>query len=277
MLTESHLGFGLSLRGEHFAEILAGEPAVEAFEARTETYLVPGGKPLHDLMRVRERYPVTLHGVALNIGSTAPLDLEYLAQVQALASHLEPAWVSDHLAWTGVSGKNLHELLPLPFTEEALTHVVSRVRTVQDILRRRLVLENVSSYVTFRDSRMAEWEFLRAVAEESDCLILLDVNGVYVNSVNHDFDAHDFLNGLPVERVQQMHLAGHERHADYLIDTHDQPVSEDVWTLYAAALKRFGRVTTTIERDANLPPLAVLESELFAARDVADRALAVAA
>ena len=277
MLTESHLGFGLGLRGEHFAEILAGEPAVETFEARTETYLVPGGKPLHDLMRVRERFPVTLHGVALNIGSTAPLDLEYLAQVQALASHLEPAWVSDHLGWTGVSGKNLHEVLPLPFTEEALTHVVSRVRTVQDILRRRLVLENVSSYVTFRDSRMAEWEFLSAVAEESDCLILLDVNGVYVNSVNHDFDAHDFLNGLPVERVQQIHLAGHETHADYVIDTRDQPVSEEVWTLYAEALKRFGRVTTTIERDANLPPLAVLESELCAARQVADRTLAVAA
>ena len=189
-LTQPSLGFGLGLRVEHYAEILGGDPAVDWFEALTENYLVPGGKPLHNLMHVRERFPVALHGVSLSIGSTAPLDLEYLAQVKALASHVEPAWVSDHLCWTGVIGKNLHDLLPLPYTEEALMHVVSRVRTVQDILGRRILLENVSSYITFRESRLTEWEFLRAVAEQSDCLLLLDVNNVYVSSVNHEFDPH---------------------------------------------------------------------------------------
>jgi len=276
-LTEPHLGFGLGLRGEHCAEILAGEPAVDWFEAQTETYLVPGGKPLHDLMSVRARFPVALHGVSLSVGSTAPLDLEYLAQVKALAAHLQPAWISDHLGWTGVAGKNLHSLLPLPFTEEAVMHVASRVRTVQEILRRRIVLENVASCVTFRDSRMPEWEFLRAVADEADCLILLDVNNVYVSSLNQGFDAQTFLDGVPVERVQQIHLAGHEQRDDILLDTHDQPVSEAVWALYESALKRFGRLTTAIERDASIPPLAVLEGELRIAREVAARALVAAA
>ncbi len=277
MLTEPHLGFGLGLRLEHYFEILAGEPAVDWFEAQTESYLVPGGKPLHNLMRVRERFPVTLHGLSMSIGSTAPLDLEYLAQVKALASHLEPAWISDHLCWTGVAGKNLHTLLPLPYTAEAVTHVASRIRTVQEILRRRLVLENVSSYIAFRDSRLTEWEFLRAVAEEADCLLLIDVNEVYVSSINHGFDAQTFLDGLPAERIQQLHLAGHESHGEYLISTHDQPMSEAVWSLYESALKRFGRVTTAIERDVNLPPLSVLESEVNTARQVADRALVAAA
>ena len=277
MFTEPHLGFGLGLRAEHYAEILAGAPAIDWFEAQTESYLVPGGKPLHDLMRVRERFPVALHGMSMSIGSTAPFDLEYLAQVQALASHLEPAWISDHLCWTGVAGKNLHGLMPLPYTEEALTHLVSRVRTVQDILRRRIVLENVSSYVTFRDSRMTEWDFLSAVAEEADCLLLLDVNNIYLSSVNHEFDPHAFLDAVPVERVQELHLAGHENHGDHLVNTHDQPVSDPVWDLYRAALERFGRVTTMIERDANVPPLAVLETEVFTARELAERIAAVAA
>jgi uncharacterized protein (UPF0276 family) len=274
MLTQPSLGFGLGLRVEHYAEILGGDPAVDWFEALTENYLVPGGKPLHHLMHVRERFPVALHGVSLSIGSTAPLDLEYLAQVKALALHVKPAWISDHLCWTGVSGKNVHDLLPLPYTEEALTHVVSRVRTVQDILGRRILLENVSSYVTFRESRLTEWEFLRAVAEESDCLLLLDVNNIYVSSVNHEFDPHEYLNGVPADRVQQIHLAGHENHGDYLIDTHDQPVPEPVWDLYAAALKRLGPVSTMIERDSNIPPLAVMESELQVARELAERTLA---
>ena len=189
------LGFGLGLRVEHYAEILGGEPAVDWFEALTENYLVPGGRPLHNLMRVRERFPVALHGVSLSIGSTAPLDLEYLAQVKALAAHVEPAWISDHLCWTGVAGKNLHDLLPLPYTEEALTHVVSRVRTVQDILGRRIVLENVSSYVTFRDSQNDGVGVpARRRRSRADCLLLLDVNNVYVSSVNHEFDPHTYLN-----------------------------------------------------------------------------------
>ena len=273
MLTQPSLGFGLGLRVEHYAEIIGGDPAVDWFEALTENYLVPGGRPLYNLMQVRERWPVALHGVSLSIGSTAPLDLEYLAQVKALASHVKPMWISDHLCWTGVSGKNVHDLLPLPYTEEALTHIVSRVRTVQDILGQRILLENVSSYVTFRDSRMSEWEFLSAVAEQSDCLLLLDVNNIYVSSVNHEFDPHRYLEAVPADRVQQMHLAGHENHGDYLIDTHDQPVPDAVWDLYVAALKRFGLVSTMIERDANIPPLAVMEAELDVARKLAHQTL----
>jgi len=271
MLTHTNLGFGLGLRAEHYASILAGRPEVDWFEAITENYLVPGGRPLHNLMRVRERFPVALHGVSLSIGSISPLDLSYLAQVKALAARVEPVWISDHLCWTGLNGRNIHDLLPLPFTEEALGHVVSRVRAVQEILGRRILLENVSSYLAFNDSRMTEWEFLSAVAEQSDCLILLDVNNVYVSSVNHEFDPLAYLNSLPVNRVQQIHLAGHESHGDYLIDTHDRPVPEPVWALYSHAVKRFGVVPTMIERDASIPPLAELEAELRIARRLAEK------
>lgn len=271
-VTSAPLGFGLGLRVDHYEAILADRPAVDWFEALTENYLVPGGRPLHNLMRIRERYPMVMHGVSMSIGSTAPLNLEYLAQVKALAARVEPAWISDHLCWTGVAGKNLHDLLPLPYTEEALKHIVSRVRTVQDILGRRILLENVSSYVSFRDSRLTEWDFLRAVSEQADCLILLDVNNIYVSSVNHEFDPYEYLNAIPVERVQQMHLAGHQNHGDYLIDTHDHPVPDPVWDLYAAAVRRFGRISTMIERDANIPPLTELVTELVAARRVAEQA-----
>lgn len=277
MLTRPPLGFGLGLRVEHYDAILSQRPNIDWLEALTENYLVPGGKPLHYLTRIRERYPLVLHGVSMSIGSTHPLDREYLARVKALAARIEPEWISDHLCWTGIAGKNVHDLLPLPYTEEALAHVVERVRTVQDILGRRILLENVSSYVTFRDSRLTEWEFLTAVAEQSDCLILLDVNNIYVSSVNHELDARDYLNAIPVERVQQIHLAGHENHGDYLIDTHDHPVPDAVWELYAEALRRFGNVTTMIERDANIPPLEELCAELAAARSVAAQALAQAA
>ena len=277
MLNQPNLGFGLGLRVEHYSSILDGTPDVDWFEAVTENYLVPGGRPLHNLMRIRERYPVALHGVSLSIGSTTPLDLGYLAQVKALAARVQPAWVSDHLCWTGVNGKNLHDLLPLPFTEEALAHVVARVRAVQDILGRRILLENVSSYLAFAESRMTEWEFLAAVAEQSDCQILLDVNNVYVSSVNHEFDPLIYLDAMPVERVQQLHLAGHENHGDYLIDTHDAPVPDAVWSLYTEALRRFGAVSTMIERDAHIPPLAELEAELRIARRLAERTVAEAA
>ena len=274
MPTHPPLGFGLGLRVDHYETILNDLPAVDWFEALTENYLVPGGKPLYHLMRIREHYPMVMHGVSLSIGSAAPLDRAYLAELQALAKRVEPAWISDHLCWTGVGGKNLHDLMPLPYTDEALRHVVARVRAVQDILGRRILLENVSSYVSFRDSRMTEWDFLRTVAEEADCLILLDVNNIYVSSINHEFDPHDYLAAIPVERVQQMHLAGHENHGDYLIDTHDHPVSDPVWALYAAAVQRFGPVSTMIERDANIPPLGELQLELTAARSVAADALA---
>ena len=276
-LTQRSLGFGLGLRPEHYEAVLSGSPPVDWFEILTENYLVPGGKPLHYLTRVRERYPLAMHGVSLSIGSSAPLDLDYLRGVKALAQRIEPSWISDHLCWTGTGGANLHDLLPLPHTEEALRHVVARVQQVQELLGRRLVLENVSSYVTFRDSTLSEWEFLGAVAQAADCLILLDINNVHVSSVNHGFDPHGYLAGIPRERVQQFHLAGHQAQGAYLIDTHDHPVPDPVWDLYRAAVRRFGEVSTMIERDANIPPLAELLGELSVARTLAARERTAAA
>lgn len=271
------LGFGLGLRPVHYDAILGGSPAIDWFEALTENYLVPGGRPLHNLARVRERYPVAMHGVSLSIGSTTALDYEYLRALRDLARRIEPAWISDHLCWTGVDGRNLHDLMPLPYTEEALRHVAGRVREVQDFLGRRLVIENVSSYVSYTTSTLSEWEFLSALAEAADCLLLLDVNNVYVSSINHEFDAGAFLDEIPVERVQQMHLAGHQDQGTHLIDTHDHPVADPVWQLYRRAVERFGPVSTMIERDADIPPLEVLVAELDAARRTAAAALAQAA
>ena len=272
MLTRPSLGFGLGLRVDHYEAILAERPAVDWVEVLTENYLVPGGQPLNYLMRFRERFPVVMHGVSLSIGSTAPLDREYLRQVKALATRVQPAWISDHLCWTGIAGRNTHDLLPLPYTEAALEHVAARVRQVQDILGRRILLENVSSYVTFRDSALTEWQFLAGIAERADCLILLDVNNIYVSAVNHEFDPFEYLNAIPPARVQQIHLAGHEDHGSYLVDTHDTAVCDPVWELYAAALRRCGPVSTMIERDDHIPPLAELCAELAQARAVARRA-----
>jgi uncharacterized protein len=277
MLTFPPLGFGLGLRVPHYEAILATHPPVDWFEVLTENYLVPGGRPLHYLTRVRERYPLAMHGVSLSIGSSAPLDREYLRQLKALAQRIEPAWISDHLCWTGVAGRNTHDLLPLPYTEEALASVVERVRTVQDYLGRRILLENVSSYVAFRDSRLTEWQFLGEIATRADCLILLDVNNIYVSAVNHEFDPLEYLNAIPAERVQQIHLAGHEDHGDYLIDTHDHPVPDPVWELYASAVRRFGAVSTMIERDDRIPPLEELCAELSRARTLCERTLAMPA
>jgi uncharacterized protein (UPF0276 family) len=264
MTRVNSLGFGLGLRPQHY-EALLGEHrgSIAWLEALTDNYLVPGGRPLHYLERLRAHYPVVLHGVSLSIGSTDPLDLDYVRNVKALADRVEPAWISDHLCWTGVAGLNLHDLMPLPFTEESVRHVVSRVHAVQDVLQRRLVLENVSSYVSFAVDEMTEWEFLREIAERADCGLLLDVNNVYVSSVNHGFDPLAYL------RVQQFHLAGHQSQGDYLIDTHDEPVCEEVWQLYAAAVARFGAISTMIERDDNIPDLPVLLAELERARAIA--------
>ncbi len=274
MLTRPSLGFGLGLRVDHYEAILADRPRVDWLEVLTENYLVPGGKPLNYLMRFRERFPLVMHGVSLSIGSTAPLDHAYLRQVKALAARVEPEWISDHLCWTGVAGRNTHDLLPLPYTEEALAHVVARVRTVQEVLERRILLENVSSYVSFRDAPLTEWQFLAEIAARADCLILLDVNNIYVSAVNHEFDPLEYLAGVPPERVQQIHLAGHENHGDYLVDTHDHPVPDPVWELYASAIRRCGAVSTMIERDDRIPPLAELCAELDQARALAARALA---
>jgi uncharacterized protein (UPF0276 family) len=267
------VGFGLGLRTEHYESILARRPNVDWFEAITENFLVPGGKALRYLERVRAEFPVALHGVSLSIGSTEPLDRDYLQQVKNLAARIEPSWISDHLCWTGVSGRNLHDLLPLPYTEEAIDHVATRVREVQDFLGRRILLENVSSYVTFRQSRMTEWEFLCAVAERADCLILLDVNNIHVSAFNHGFDALAYLGAVPPARVAQIHLAGHSNCGTHIIDTHDADIVDPVWELYAAAVRRLGPVSTMIERDDHIPPLEELVKELDRARAVAAGAL----
>lgn len=262
-------GFGLGLRPRHYEAILRARPRVDWFEALSENYMVPGGRPLHYLDRIRERYPVVLHGVSLSIGSTDPLDRDYLAQLKALAARVQPAWISDHLCWTGVDGRNLHDLMPLPYTDEALRHVARRVRAVQDALDRRILLENVSSYVAYRSSAMSEWQFLAALAQEADCDLLLDVNNIYVSAFNHGFDARAFLDGIPAARVRQIHLAGHDHCGDLIIDTHDAPVVGPVWDLYAEAVRRFGPVPTMIERDDRIPPLGTLVRELDHARLVA--------
>jgi uncharacterized protein len=276
-LAHPSLGFGLGLRTQHYEAVLEDRARIDWLEILTDNYLVPGGKPLHYLARIREQFPIAMHGVALSIGSTDELDREYLEQVRSLAARFEPAWISDHLCWTGVAGRNTHDLLPLPYTEEALRHVAERVGVVQDILGRRLVLENVSSYVSFTASTLSEWEFLRGVAEEADCLILLDVNNIYVSGINHEFDPLRYLEAIPAERVQQIHLAGHQDHGAYLIDTHDRAVAAPVWELYVAALRRFGAISTSIERDAAIPPLAELLAEMEMARSLARRTLSRAA
>jgi uncharacterized protein (UPF0276 family) len=264
-------GFGLGLRPTHYEAILSGPQPIDWLEIITENYLVPGGKPLDYLAKIRERFPLVMHGVSLSIGGTDPIDLEYLKSVRALAARIEPHWISDHLCWTGIEGKNLHDLLPLPYTEEALASVVSRVGQVQDALGRRVLLENVSSYLTFHASDMSEWDFLREVATRADCNILLDINNIYVSSINHGFDALEYLRCMPRERVRQFHLAGHSDMGGHLIDTHDHPIIQPVWDLYAAALNLFGDIPTMIERDDNIPELAELLAELDVARDIAAR------
>jgi uncharacterized protein (UPF0276 family) len=269
-----YLGFGLGLRVEHYDSILETNPAVDWFELLSENYMVPGGKPLHYLDRIRARYPVVMHGVSLSIGSSDPLNRDYLKSLKELAARAEPAWISDHLCWTGVHGKNMHDLLPLPYTEEAAKHVASRIAQVQDALGRRILIENVSSYLTYSDSAMSEWEFLSEIAQQADCLILLDINNIYVSSFNHGFDPVAYLNGIPRERVQQFHLAGHRNLETHIIDTHDEPIVDPVWQLYETALRRFGPVSTMIERDDNIPPLDELVQELDRARAIAAPILA---
>ena len=265
-----YLGYGLGLRPDHYLDILAKRPNIDWFEALTENYLVPGGKPLYFLERIRQHYPMALHGVSLSIGSTDPLNTDYVRQVKTLADRIEAAWISDHLCWTGVKGINLHDLMPLPYTEEAIRHVSERVMRTQEILGRQILLENVSSYVTYQVSALTEWEFLAAVAEASDCLILLDINNVYVSAFNHGFDPQDYLNGVPHSRVIQFHLAGHQDNGSHIIDTHDAPIVDAVWDIYANAARRFGKVSTLIERDDNIPSLSDLTEELDRARHISN-------
>jgi len=252
------LGFGVGLRRCHYTQILDEHPPMDWFEAISENFMVAGGRPLQVLEGVRSHYPIVMHGVSLSIGSVDPLNLEYLKQLSAIAHRFEPAWVSDHLCWTSVGGHNLHDLLPLPYTEETVRHVAGRIRQVQEILERTILIENISSYMEFTSSRLSEWEFLSAVACEADCAILLDINNIFVNAFNHGFDPVRYIDSVPAERVIQFHLAGHSDHGTYLLDTHDHPIRSEVWTLYEHATRRFGRVPTLIEWDDSIPEFEVL-------------------
>lgn len=267
------LGYGLGLRKDHYEDVLNERPAVDWFEIISENYMVDGGKPLHYLSRIREHYPMVMHGVSMSIGGTAELDLNYLSRLKQLIARVEPEWFSDHLCWTGVDGINLHDLMPLPYTEEALQHVVDRVSWVQDYMGRQMLLENVSSYVRYSASQLSEWEFLREVAERADCRILLDINNIYVSAFNHRFDPLEYLDAMPSERIYQFHLAGHTHEQDVIIDTHDHPIADPVFELYAEAVRRFGRVSTMIERDDNIPPLPELLAELDQVRRIGEREL----
>jgi uncharacterized protein len=260
------LGIGIGLRTAHFGEILAGEPAVDWFEVLSENFMDTGGRPLHVLDHVAGRYPVALHGVSLSIGSTDPLDREYLGKLRALAERTRARWVSDHLCWTGVLGRNTHDLLPLPYDEATLRHVARRVRQVQDALERPLVLENPSTYLAFARSTMPEWEFLARLCDDAGCGLLLDVNNVYVSAFNHGFDARQYVDAVPPDRVVQVHLAGHSNHGTHILDTHDGPAIDAVWDLYSRLAARTGPVSTLFEWDASIPPLETVRAEAEKAR-----------
>jgi uncharacterized protein (UPF0276 family) len=267
------LGFGLGLRTEHFQDVIDNKPAIDWFEVVSENFMVDGGKPKHYLHSIREHYPMVMHGVSLSIGSTDPINFDYLRKLKVLTNELQPEWISDHLCWTGAHEKNSHDLLPLPYNDEALTHVCQRIEQVQEFLGRPILLENVSSYLTYKNSEMSEWQFFNDVARRSGCEILLDINNIYVSARNHDFKPEDYLNGIAKEKVKQFHLAGHSDYGDYVIDTHDHPVADPVWQLYQKALQRFGWISTMIERDDNIPPLAELLAEVDTARAIANKTL----
>lgn len=268
------LGFGVGLRRPHYVEILESRPPMDWFEVISENFMVAGGRPLEVLDAVRANYPLVMHGVSLSVGSTDPLNVNYLRDLKALARRIEPAWISDHLCWTGVRGRNLHDLLPLPHTDEAVLHTAGRIREVQDFLERRILIENVSSYMTYAHSRLTEWDFLAAIADEADCGILLDINNIFVNAFNHRFDARRYIDAMPPERVVQFHLAGHADRGAYLLDTHDHPVRAEVWELYEYAVRRLGPVSTLIEWDDHIPEFAVLAAMAAEARERAARASA---
>ena len=263
----SHLGFGVGLRSEHFRTVMDEQPGVDWFEIISENFIDNGGFARHVLDWVAERYPIVMHGVSLSIGSAGPLDFDYLSKLRRLADEIRPRWISDHLCWTGVAGRTTHDLLPLPLNEETLRHVAERLGIVQDFLGRRLVLENPSTYVTFTSDTIPEWDFLAAVAGESDCGLLLDINNVYVSSVNHEFDPVRYIESIPPERIVQFHLAGHTNCGTHLIDTHDCHVIDRVWELYRLAYLRTAGVPTLVEWDSRIPPFAVLHAEALKARE----------
>ena len=268
------LGIGVGLRVPHYEHIFERWPQMDFFEIISENFMVSGGMPRRNLDRALSRYPIVQHGVSLSIGSVDPLDRDHLAKLKALARHTRTPWFSDHLCWTGAHGANLHDLLPLPYTEETVRHVAARIREVQEIVELPFAIENVSSYMTYTHSRMTEWEFLSAVAEEADCGVLLDVNNIYVSSYNHGFDPMEYVRGVPHRRVVQYHLAGHTNKGRYILDTHDDHVIDEVWALYREAVKLTGPTTTLIEWDANFPTFDVLRAEAEKARAAQREALA---
>ncbi len=255
------LGLGLGLRAPHIGDILTSWPEVGWFEIITENFLVHRGYLSWVLERIAERYPVVMHGVSLSIGSTEPLNMEYLQAVKSLADRIDTPWVSDHVCWTGVGGRNSHDLLPVPYTEEMLTWMVGRIRQVQEVLERPIFLENPSSYVAFADSPMAEWEFIAAMAEEADCGLLLDVNNIYVSSVNHDFDPFVYLDAVPWDRVAQFHVAGHTDRGTHILDTHIGPVEETVWSLFGRAWRLSGGRSVLLEWDDEIPEFDTVWAE----------------
>ena len=266
-------GFGLGLRTQHYRDFLDASQPVDWLEVISDNYMVDGGKPLAMLDRIRTDYPMSMHGVSLSIGAINGLDRDYLNKLKTLQQRIEPMWVSDQLCWTGAHGRKLHDLMPLPFTREALNVVTRNVHQAQEVLQRPLVLENVSSYVEFASSEMAEWEFLTEICNATGCKLLLDINNIYVSAFNHGFSPTEFVHGVPADSIMQFHLAGHQNNGDHLIDTHDHPVCDGVWDLYQTALKHFGEVPTMIERDDRIPPLPELLDELATARTIAENIL----
>ena len=263
----ANLGIGLGLRTAHYAHVLEAEPDVAWFEVLSENYLQTSGRPLDFLDSIAEKYPIVLHGVSLSIGSSDPLDQEYLKELRALRDRVKAHWISDHLCWTGVGGKNTHDLLPMPYTEEALAHVVARVCAVQDFLGAPLALENPSTYAEFAGNSMSEWEFIGRLAQQADCALLLDVNNVYVSSRNHGFDPKQYLDAIPFERVVQIHVAGHTDHGTHVIDSHVGPVVEPVWQLLADAYRRAGGAPVLLEWDAEIPSFEETYAEALRARE----------
>lgn len=272
-MSRPFLGFGLGLRTEHYQHVIEHKPNVDWFEILTENYMVPGGKPLHNLDVIRADYEMVMHGVSLSIGSTDPLNKRYLKELKKLIDRVQPHWISDHLCWTSVNGSNSHDLLPLPYNEETIQHIVGRIQQVQDYLGQQILMENLSSYVTYNESEMTEWAFFNEIAKRSDCHILLDINNIFVSAHNHHFDPIDYIKGMDSERIMQFHLAGHSYSGDMIIDTHDHDVCDPVWALYAEALKQYGAVSTMIERDDNIPEFSELRQELGIAEQIAQQTL----
>lgn len=269
-----NLGLGLGLRSQHFEHILQNKPEVDWFEVISENFMDSHGRPRYILHQIAEQYPVVMHGVSLSIGSTDPLNFDYLKSLKQLAAEVKPAWISDHLCWTGVLTTNSHDLLPLPLNDESLKHVCDRIRQVQDYLERPLILENPSTYASFNNSTLPEWEFLRLMTEETGCGLLLDVNNVYVSSFNNDFDPVEYINGIPHDKVVQMHLAGHQNCGNYIIDTHDREVTNPVWKLFQMAYQLVSEASVLLEWDGNIPAFDVYHSELLKSKKYMDKAFA---